>query len=241
MSSIGSLRRRLALRHRFRDSVAVKHDSELRWWLEQWDPVFKAGGLNPPDALTFLEDEHIEGTYVGRRWQQARAEVRRVLQEAEIADESFFDGKVVVDVGSGPIGFPDACPARVSIGVDPLAARFASHGLLLPESRAVYLATGIEAVPLVAGTVDVVVARNSLDHVDEPADALGVITRLLRPRGTLILGFDVDHSPTVTEPHPLTVEMVRSLLTDLTVLRERHWDRPFGPDGHRVMLVGEKR
>jgi len=42
----------------------------------------------------------------------------------------------------------------------------------LPDSKAIYLTTGAEQVPLRSGTVDVVLARNSLDHVDDPEATL---------------------------------------------------------------------
>jgi ubiquinone/menaquinone biosynthesis C-methylase UbiE len=49
-------------------------------------------------------------------------------------------------------------------------------------------------VPLVSSTIDVIVARNSLDHVDDPRAAIAEARRLLRPGGTLILNFDVEHT-----------------------------------------------
>jgi SAM-dependent methyltransferase len=225
------------LRPRSRSSVAAKHDAELRWWLEEWLPVLQAGGFNPGDASELLDGEPADPTYDGRRWQQARAEVRRVLREAAIEDERFFDGKVVVDIGPGPLGFPDACPARVSIGVDPLAERYREHGLLLDGSRALYLSVGAESIPLTSGSVDVVVARNSLDHVDDPQAVLNEAQRLLRPGGTLILNFDVDHAPTATEPHALTSEQVRDALRDLTILHEATPDQPHGGAGQVVVMV----
>ena len=130
-SGFASVRIRLRRCLRFRDAVDAKHAAELRWWLEDWNPILKAGGFNPGDAPRFLDGEKPATTYEGRRWQQARAEVRRVLHEAAIEDERFFDGKVVVDIGPGPLGFPDACPARLTIGVEPLAERYREHGLLL--------------------------------------------------------------------------------------------------------------
>lgn len=178
-----------------------------------------------------------EPDYVGRRWQQARAEVRRVLHEAGIDDQRFFEGKVVVDIGPGPLGFPDACPARVSIGVEPLAEQYAEHGLLLANSPALYLSTGAENVPLAAHSVDVVLARNSLDHVDDPDQVLREVQRLLRPGGTLILNFEVDHTPTATEPHILQLEWVRNALSELTIVREQPLDYSYGGDGHGVILV----
>jgi SAM-dependent methyltransferase len=222
---------------RFRDRVAAKQAAELRWWLEEWDPVLRAGGFNPADASELLGGEPPAADYEGRRWQQARAEVRRVLREAEIEDERFFDGKVVVDIGPGPLGFPDACPARLSIGVDPLADRYLEHGLLLEGSKAVYLAVGAESIPMTSGSVDVVVARNSLDHVDDPLAVLSEAQRLLRPDGTLILNFDIGHAPTATEPHSLTRGGIRAALAGLTVVSERVLARSHGQDGEAVVIV----
>jgi ubiquinone/menaquinone biosynthesis C-methylase UbiE len=221
--------------------VALKHDAELRWWLDEWLPVLRAGGFNPGDAAELLGGEAVAATYEGRRWQQARAEVTRVLREAAIDDERFFEGKVVVDIGPGPLGFPDACPARVSIGVDPLAELYREHGLLLEGSDALYLSVGAEAIPLTSASVDVVVARNSLDHVDDPQAVLTEARRLLRPGGTLILNFDVGHAPTATEPHALTREQVRGALGDMTIAHEATTAQPHGGEGEVVVIVAEKR
>lgn len=237
MSALTRIRRRLRLRTRFRDPISLKHDAELRWWLEKWDPVLRGGGFFPSDALELLGGEPASPDYVGRRWQQARAEVRRVLNEAGIDDQQFFEDKVVMDIGPGPLGFPDACPARVSIGIEPLAEQYAKHGLLLADSPALYLSVGAEHVPLAAQSVDVVLARNSLDHVDDPDQVLREVQRLLRPGGTLILNFDVEHTPTATEPHALQLERVHSALSGLKIVRERHIDHPHGGDGHAVILV----
>lgn len=241
MSALASVRAKLRLRQRLHDPITLKHEAELRWWLEKWDPVLRAGGFNPGDAPAFLEGEDVEPTYLGRRWQQARAEVRRVLREAAITDERFFSGKVVLDIGPGPLGFPDACPARVSIGVEPLAERYAQHGLLLPNSAALYMSIGAERIPLVSGSIDVVLARNSLDHVDEPERVLHEAQRLLRLGGTLILNFDVEHTPTVTEPQVLTVDRVRAALSGLIVAREEQVECSYGHDGHAVTLLAHKR
>ena len=142
MPALAKLRARLRLRERLRDPVERKHDAELRWWLDHWAPTVRDGGFHPGDALAFLDGEEAASTYEGRRRQQARAEVRRVLQEAAIEDERFFAGKVVLDVGPGPLGFPDACGARVAIGLDPLAERYREHGLLIEGSGALYLTAG---------------------------------------------------------------------------------------------------
>ena len=235
------LRRRVRLRQRLRRRERVlKGDEELRFWLTEWDPVIRAGGFNPGDVPELLGHEPVAETYAGRRWQIARAEVVRVLREAAIGDQGFFEGKVVLDIGSGPLGFPDACPARVSLSVDPLHERYAASGLLLEGSPAIYLSVGAERIPLVSASVDVVVVRNALDHVDDPDAVLAEIQRLLKPGGELIANFDVGHTPTPTEPHDLRVDAVKDALAAMTVEHEQAWDRAHGFDGHAVVLRARK-
>jgi SAM-dependent methyltransferase len=234
------IRSRLRLRQRFRDPVAAKHDAELRWWLDEWEPVLRAGGFHPGDALDLLDEEQPAETYEGRRWQQARAEVRRVLAEAGIDDLHFFDDKVVVDIGPGPLGFPDACHAKLSIGVEPLADKYREHGLLIEDSHAEYLSVGAEHIPLESNTVDVVVARNSLDHVDDPDAVLAEIQRLLKPGGTLILNFDAGHEPTATEPHKLTRERITTALHQMTIVSEQAAAHAHGGEGEVIVIVARR-
>ena len=162
------------------------------------------------------------------------------LREAGVGDLSFFHGKVVVDVGPGPLGFPDACPARVSIGIEPLAERYAAAGLMLTNSPAIYLAAGAEQIPLLTASADVVIARNSLDHVDDPELALAEMRRILRADGMLILMFDIDHAPTATEPHSLTIERVRAALGELRVTRQELTDDSFGAGAKRGIIVARR-
>jgi SAM-dependent methyltransferase len=235
------MRSHLTARAGFADPVRAKHDAELRWWLESWDPVIRAGGFNPGDTPAYLDGEAVAASYDGRRWQQARAEVRRLVHEATLGNEGFFNDKVVVDIGPGPLGFPDACPGRVSIGIEPLAERFAAAGLLLTHSKAIYLAVGAERIPLLSGCVDVVSARNSLDHVDDPERALSEAQRILRPGGTLILLFDVGHAPTATEPHTLSLERVRAWVRDLEITRAELSGQPFGAGGGQRAIIVARR
>ena len=124
--------------------------------------------------------------------------------------------------------------------MEPLADLYREHGLLLEGSAARYLAVGAEHVPLEADSVDVVVARNSLDHVDDPDAVLREARRLLRPGGTLILNFDVGHAPTAAEPHTLTKEAVRSALAGMTIEREQTSARAHGHEGEVVVMVPER-
>jgi SAM-dependent methyltransferase len=201
----------------------------------------RAGGFNPGDVPAFIPGEDVAESYEGRREQIARAEVRRVAAEAGTTVDELFAGKVVVDVGPGPLGFPDACPARVSIGVEPLAERFREHGLISAHGAAVYLAVGAEAIPLVSGSVDVVVTRNSLDHVTSPRAVADEVARILRPGGTLLVSVDVDHPATATEPHTLTLDGVRELLAPFDVEREELSDEAHGGGGGRRVAVRARK
>jgi len=108
-------------------------------------------------------------------------------------------------------------------------------------TKAIYLTTGAEQVPLRSGTVDVVLARNSLDHVDDPEATLDQAQRILRPEGTLILMFDVGHPPTATEPHSLDLELVRTWLPKMRIDRERLHTTSFGTTGSSAILVATAR
>jgi len=164
----------------------------------------------------------------------ANLQIDRVMDLLKISE-----GKVVADIGPGPVGLPDACGGRVSLGVEPLARNLDRHGLLL-ESDALYLPVGAEELPLLDGSVDVVVARNSLDHVTDPPAVLREAERVLAPGGTLILNVDVDHTPNPAEPHAFSIEDIRTLLGGLRPVRERIDDVPHGHDGRQLIVVAEK-
>jgi SAM-dependent methyltransferase len=214
-------------------------DQELRFWVEQWDAHIRAGSLFSPRGLELIGEEAVADSYEGRRRQEARAQVRRVLEEAAIDDLDFFAGRVVLEIGPGPVGFPDACGARVALAVEPLAPRLEAAGLLL-DSDAVYLATGAEAIPLLDGSVDVVVARNSLDHVVDPVAVLSEVVRVLSPGGTLILNVDIEGEPTAEEPHAFSADDVRRLVYPLHVEHERVIDEPHGTKGRQLVIVATK-
>ena len=222
--------------------TGIKGREELAFWTDHWDAHIRGGSLWGDNTLELCGDDAVADDYLGRRWQQARAEVRRVLDEASIDDPDFFAGKTVLDIGPGCVGFPDAVPAARSFGVDPIAEDYREAGLLL-ESEAIYLHTPAERIPLLSGTIDVVVCRNSLDHVDKPTVVLDEIHRLLRPGGTLILNVDLDHPASPTEPHEISAGRLRGWLANFKIVREDEWTHGHageGIPGHAVVIVAER-
>jgi SAM-dependent methyltransferase len=227
------------LRRFLRRRAGGDPDAELRFWLEQWEPHIRSGSLFSPGGLELSGDTEVADSYEGRRWQEARAQVQRVLREAGIDDRDFFNGRVVLEIGPGPVGLPEACGASVALAVEPLADRMRDAGLLL-RGDAVYLTCGAEALPLLAESVDVVVARNSLDHVRDPGAVLNETARVLRPGGTLILNVDIEGEATAEEPHAFTVDQVRRLLGLLQIERERVLSEPHGHAGRQLVIVAAK-
>ncbi|HEX3318012.1 MAG TPA: class I SAM-dependent methyltransferase [Solirubrobacteraceae bacterium] len=211
-------------------------DVELAFWTDTWDAHIRGGDLFAPGGLELLGEDAVAQDYEGRRWQEARAQVRRILREAAIDDPDFFTGKAVAEIGPGPVGFPEACGARTAIAIEPLAPRLAAAGLLL-DGEAVYLACGAERIPLLDTTLDVVVIRNALDHVADPAAVLAEARRLLHPGGTLILNVDVDSAPTPAEPHTFAVDDIRRLVAPLRIERERLSEEPHGHTGRQLVVV----
>jgi SAM-dependent methyltransferase len=214
-------------------------EGELRFWTEQWEPHLRGGSLFSPNGLELIGEDSVADSYEGRRRQEARAQVRRVLDEAGIEDPDFFSGRVVLDIGPGPVGFPEACGAAVSLAVEPLAPQLDAAGLLL-RGDAIYLACGAERIPLLDASVDVVVARNSLDHVVDPPAVLAEVVRILRPGGTFILNVDVDGVATAEEPHAFSAGELRRLVHPLSVERERFLPEPHGHAGRQLVLVACK-
>ena len=226
----------LPLHNSRRSGAGGDPDVELAFWTDTWDAHIRDGKLFAPGGLELLGEQAVAKDYEGRRWQEARAQVRRILDEAEIEDLEFFAGKVVAEIGPGPVGFPEACGAKTAIAIEPLAPRLAAAGLLL-EGDAAYLAVGAEAIPLLDASIDVIVARNSLDHVADPPAVLREVKRLLRPGGTLILNVDVEGVATPAEPHTFDIEDIHRLVAPLHIESEYIRDEPHGHEGRQLIVV----
>ena len=115
----------------------------------------RGGALFSPNGLELIGEDKVAESYEGRRWQEARAQVQRVLREAGIDDPGFFTGRVLLEIGPGPVGLPEASGAKLAFAPEPLAPRLDAAG----ES------------------VDVVVARNCLDHVANPEAVTAEVAR----------------------------------------------------------------
>ncbi len=122
-------------------------------------------------------------------------------------DADFYAGKRMLDVGCGPRGSLEwATMAAERVGVDPLVDDYRELGIR--EHAMTYVHAGAERLPFEDGRFDVVSCFNALDHVDDVDAAVGELTRVAHPGGTGLLLVEVEHAPTVTEPHTLSWDLL---------------------------------
>lgn len=142
-------------------------------------------------------------------------------------DRAYYEGKRIADIGCGPRGSLEwAGNALERVGVDPLADRYLKMGADKHAMR--YVKAGCEAIPFEDGHFDIVTALNSLDHVENVDAAVAEIQRITRPGGDILIIVEVNHKPTITEPHFLERDFAARFVNCETVstrvlkIREDH-------------------
>jgi ubiquinone/menaquinone biosynthesis C-methylase UbiE len=154
-------------------------------------------------------------------------------------DRSFYEGKVVLDVGCGPRGSLEwASMAALRIGLDPLADRYLRLGT--DRHRMEYLCAPAEEIPLDDASCDVALSFNSLDHVEDVARAVAEIKRVTRPGGTFLLLVEVNHPPTACEPHTLSPRELVGMLEPAFSCEEVEVYRPVEEGMYESIQAGEK-
>ena len=143
-------------------------------------------------------------------------------------DNRWLGDKTVVTIGSGCTGDLAAFPAQVKIAVDPLLYVYQQLGMLVRDetgSRTIYLSLGAEDLPLMDRFTDLVICRNALDHMPDPAVGLKEMSRILRDDGALFISVDIGGAPTPDEPTVFSVGSLRALLQDefaIVTLTDNH-------------------
>ena len=114
--------------------------------------------------------------------------VREVGRDARLA------GSLVLAVGGGPGYFADAFRAAGAryAGVEPDAGELTARGG--PPDGGLVRASGL-ALPIAAGSVDVAMSSNVLEHVHDTAGFLGELVRVTRPGGLVWVSWTTWLSP----------------------------------------------
>lgn len=173
-------------------------------------------------------EEHRRDVFGGPYDEERIAYSRLFLNEVlGISGENvqWLHDKTVVSIGSGCTADLAAWPAAVKIAVDPLLYAYQRLGMLVGDvegtARTVYLPVAAEDLPLLDGSADLVLCRNALDHMPEPARALTEIQRILRQGGLFFLSVDLGGEPTPDEPTVFSLASLTELLADFQILAER--------------------
>ncbi len=152
-------------------------------------------------------------------------------------DFSFFQDKLVCEIGCGPFGMIYFADAKGKIGVDPLIPYYQELELLSNDrvGDMTLIPSGAESLPQIQDdSVDVVICYNVLDHVQRPGNVLSEISRILKNGGIFYLNCHVVGSLLIPvrkmlkfvdppHPHHFSTKDLRFLLDKMSfdVLREK--------------------
>jgi ubiquinone/menaquinone biosynthesis C-methylase UbiE len=160
------------------------------------------------------ERDKFGGSYDAER----RAYSRLLLEEVThfLGQKTIWvEDKTVVSIGCGCSGDLITFPARAKIAIDPLLYVYQQLGLLMADdvgSSTVYLSMSAEELPLLSDYAHLVICRNALDHMHDPAAALKEIRRILNNDGILFLSVDLGGTPTPDEPTVFSSDSLKELL-----------------------------
>ena len=106
----------------------------------------------------------------------------------------------------------------MKIAIDPLLYTYQKLGMLIEDiagtNRTVHLAMGVEDLPLLDECAHLVICRNALDHMHDPAHALEQMWRILKADGRLFLSVDLGGFATPDEPTVFSAESLGALLQE---------------------------
>lgn len=115
----------------------------------------------------------------------------------------------VAEVGPGPLGLGRWFVGPMLVGIEPLLKEYVRIGYPLSGHNIGYTCDPIEATGHVDGAFDAAFSVNAIDHVDDFAAACAELERIVKPDGEIRIEVHY-HAPTVTEPHSLNDELVKS-------------------------------
>ena len=214
-----------------------KYKRELNFWINKWEKKMQKEWWSDdvPTLLRINNNPKIY-SYQQRKKQEATALFLRFLKETKIRNKSFLKNKIVVDIGPGPMGLLEASDAKVKIAIEPLAQEYQKHNLLFKNSDVVYINLPAENIPILDEYADVVISRNSLDHVSNPVKVVKEIYRILKTNGYFVLNVDINHPPTIAEPHKITQSVIKKMTQDFELIRKIVYNKSHGWKGR--MYVG---
>ncbi|MCL3837364.1 class I SAM-dependent methyltransferase [Aeromicrobium duanguangcaii] len=106
-----------------------------------------------------------------------------------VEQQMSLDGKLVIDVGAGPVQFAQEFRGRgaryVAVDLDPEVSALADGGV----------AADAALLPFATGSADLVFSSNLLEHVRDPGVVAAELVRVARPGGLVFLSYTNWWSP----------------------------------------------
>lgn len=138
--------------------------------------------------------------------------------EAFALKKADFLGKRILDIGCGPQGSLEWINYENTqkIGLDPLANKYYEQ-FDCKNHNMIYINAHSEDIPFPDLYFDYVSSINSLDHVDDVKKTIQEITRVLKIGGIFLLIVEINHKPTVCEPHNLKTYDLKNLISLNTI------------------------
>lgn len=173
-----------------------------------------------PVYLSFKDKHSSELKYWEKRYQAEKGEFNNSFYEkimlamAEELSDDFLRGKIVADFGCGPRGsLIWAKSALIRIGIDVLVDVYADHFKSnVISHNMIYVKSTEKVIPMASESIDVLYSLNALDHVKDFPCMCNELLRILKPKGEIIIGFNVNEPPSPTEPQQLTENLIKKHL-----------------------------
>lgn len=126
-------------------------------------------------------------------------------------DANSFEGKRVLDIGSGPMPSASGFNDIDLYCLDPLLVDYMKIGFPIHVYENVKFVQGYsENIPTKDNFFDVVLSVNAIDHVDDLEKTASEIRRVLKPNGALCMHVHY-HKPKETEPIEINDEIMNDL------------------------------
>jgi len=208
---MGSLRRRLGFG--VKENTLDKQESEAWFWqgfitdLIKWynGEIKEMYGTKSPDissrqVLTNEKDSAILA------WHKAHQEAK-YLYDLKVS-KGFFNGKKLLDIGSGPMPSATCFEGADLYCLEPLMDKYLRIGFPIHYYGNVkFIQACSENIPIQDDFFDAAISVNALDHVDDFEKTALEILRVLKPGGTLIFHLHY-HRQTQNEPLELDDQRV---------------------------------
>merc|ERR1719197_1610527 len=147
--------------------------------------------------------------------------------------QDFYNDKKILDIGCGPRGSLEwATNAKARVCVDPLAIEYGELGA--NQHAMTYVKSGVESMPFLAESFDIVASINNFDHITNEILAIKEVARVLKKGGSFILIVEIHAKPTSCEPRVYTWDFPKKIEAEGFKIKFRRDSETVGYDGCKI-------